>query len=276
MSECLKKKICILCLPFILPFCRAGSRPERALKQKGPELAKSLGKIGAKLGDPVFIRIFKEEKELEVWVKPGQKFKLFRTYPICKFSGELGPKLREGDGQSPEGFYRVEARQMHPTSRYHLAFNIGFPNEYDRFHKRTGSFLMVHGNCVSVGCYAMTDDTIKEIYTLTDQALLALEAEEKKRKEAQTKKSKPIKPDKDSSDTSVEPEGKHKPEINPIHFQVHIFPFRMTVANMKKHAKNPWFKFWENLKEGYDAFEKSKFPTVTGMDKGIYIFKAEL
>ena len=138
-------------------------------------LAENIERIGGKIGDAVFVRIFKQEAELEVWMKSGasgnDQFSLVQTYPICAYSGDLGPKLREGDRQSPEGFYYVKKRQLNPNSNFHLAFNIGYPNRYDRAHKRTGSFIMVHGSCASVGCYAMTDNKIEEIYELVEEAL---------------------------------------------------------------------------------------------------------
>ncbi|NQZ55934.1 MAG: murein L,D-transpeptidase [Lentisphaeraceae bacterium] len=183
-------------------------------------------------GSPVFMRIFKEESELELWTKNDDKFELYKTFPICNWSGTLGPKLKEGDGQSPEGFYFVNTSQLNPNSRYHLAFNIGYPNAYDRSHDRTGSYIMVHGDCVSIGCYAMNDVQIEEIYRIAEAAL-----------------------DKDQS-----------------FFRIHIFPFRMNTENMEKHKKNKCFDFWLNLKEGYDAFEKTKLPPNVESYNGRYIF----
>lgn len=198
-----------------------------------PKLPFNIGHIIGKLrgelkekqvyvGDPVYIRIFKEENILELWMKPDNAYRytLIKTYPICKWSGYLGPKLSEGDFQSPEGFYKVEPAWLHPTSRYHVAFNIQYPNDYDRVHGRTGSFIMVHGDCVSEGCYAMTDRRMEEIYTLVERALDA-----------------------------------GQPEV-----PVHIFPFRMTAARMARAAGTPWYGFWSNLKEGYDYFEINGVP----------------
>ena len=172
-------------------------------------------------GAPVFIRIFKASAELELWMQniKGQ-WQLFEIYPICYFSGQLGPKLKEGDKQSPEGFYEVSQSQMNPNSTYHLSFNLGFPNKFDRANGRTGSYLMVHGNCVSIGCYAMTDEKIEEIYTLANAAL-------------------------NNTQTS---------------FQVHVFPFRMSKENMAAYADSKWLGFWQNLKQGYDYFEQHKQP----------------
>jgi murein L,D-transpeptidase YafK len=195
-------------------------RSEAAAKRVRPQLEAALRVKGLRWGAPVFIRIFKEEKELELWIDDGKVFKHFKTWPICKYSGALGPKLKEGDGQAPEGFYFVPPSRMNPRSRFHLSFNIGYPNTYDRTHKRTGSALMVHGNCVSIGCYAMTDAGIEEIYSLCDAALM---------------------------------NGRR-------FFRVHCFPFRMTEANMKRHRSSKWVNEWRNLKQGYDWFEKAKRP----------------
>ena len=195
-------------------------RSETAAKRVRPSMETALRAKGLRWGASVFIRIFKEEKQLELWVDDGKQFKLLKTWPICKFSGALGPKLKEGDGQAPEGFYFVPRARMNPHSRFHLSFNLGYPNSYDRSHGRTGSALMVHGNCVSIGCYAMTDPRIEEIYSLCDAAL----------------------------------------QNGQRFFRVHCFPFRMTEANMKKYHKSKWIKEWQNLKVGYDWFEKTKRP----------------
>ena len=176
--------------------------------------------LSAKMGDPIFVRIFKEEAILEVWIKTETKYAHLKDYIICASSGYLGPKVKEGDRQAPEGFYKVRKHQLNPKSKYHLSFNLGYPNRYDREHDRTGSFLMVHGNCVSVGCYAMTDEKIEEIYALVEGALN---------------------------------HGQH-------YVNVHAYPFRMTEENMDLYEGNIWYDFWTNLKEGYDYFESEKVP----------------
>ncbi|MRX26902.1 2-dehydro-3-deoxyphosphooctonate aldolase [Kangiella sp. HZ709] len=210
------------------------ARSKKVISRVSSPLAQALKLQGLELGSPVYFRVFKQESTLEAWVQETNtdKFKLFKTYPICTFSGKLGPKLKEGDLQSPEGFYFVKPNQMNPNSRFHLSFNLGFPNAYDRYHQRTGSALMIHGNCVSIGCYTMTDPLIEEIYILADAAL---------------NKGQPF-------------------------FRVHAFPFRMSQENMKRYKNNQWFSFWENLKEGYDYFEKNKFPPNTENNQGSYIF----
>lgn len=198
-------------------------------------LERDLTAMGLEFGDPVFIRVFKDQNQLELFVRNRvtAKFDLFRTYPIAAASGVPGPKLEEGDGQVPEGFYNVTPAAMKPDSQFHLAFNIGFPNEYDRAHQRTGSCIMVHGNCVSVGCLAMTDEKIEEIYTLCAAALDAGQAG----------------------------------------FRVHIFPFRMTGEAMAKVTGNSNEGFWKNLREGYDFFEKNHVPPVVSVVAGRYHFK---
>ena len=201
----------------------SSKRAEEVRGRVGPVLKQALAAKGLELGAAVFMRVFKESRELEVWVQHEDgKFRLFKSYAIAAFSGSLGPKLAEGDRQAPEGFYHVPAKMMHPTSSYHLAFNLGYPNAYDRAHGRTGSFLMVHGNRVSIGCYAMTDARIEEIYTLADAAL----------RKGQT------------------------------FFRVHCFPFRMTTERLGKlkEGEAKWGAFWANLKEGYDYFESNGVP----------------
>jgi len=186
-------------------------------------------------GSPVFIRAFKEERELELYVesKSTGKFELFRTYPIAAASGKLGPKLAEGDGQVPEGFYFSRASDMNPNSSFHLSFNINYPNAYDRAHERTGSFIMIHGSNVSVGCLAMTDEKIEEIYTLCQAAL----------------------------------------DNRQPFFRVHIFPFRMTPERMAKASGSPHLQFWENLKTGYDLFEENRIPPDVSVRDKAYVFE---
>jgi murein L,D-transpeptidase YafK len=197
-------------------------------------LKKRLEALSTKIGDFVFIRIFKEEAMLEVWIKKENEYKHLKDYVICAASGSLGPKLKEGDKQSPEGFYKVRKRYLNPNSQFHLSFNLGYPNAYDRVHKRTGSFLMVHGNCVSIGCYAMTDEKIEEIYALVEGALN---------------------------------NGQH-------YIDVHAYPFRMTEENMNLYEGNDWYDFWTNLKEGYDYFEiEHQPPTIKVKSKRYEIYE---
>ncbi len=215
-------------------FSSSSSAKEIIIEQK-PLLETELRKNGLKLGSEVFIRIFKQEEVLELWIKNDSQFQLFKSYKICTYGSKgLGPKLKEGDGKAPEGFYYVKSEQLNPNSSYHLSFNLGFPNKYDRAHGRTGSALMVHGNCVSVGCYAMTDNKIEEIYTLVHEAL----------------------------------------NNGQNFFRVHIFPFKMTANNMLKYKDYQWIDFWRNLKHGYDFFENNsqKRPPNVEVVNTLYVF----
>lgn len=210
---------------------------ERLEGVKGRKLAALRNEMmsqNLELGQPTFIRVFKEEKILETWVMntESKEFVPFKQYPICKLSGNLGPKLAEGDKQSPEGFYEIRANQMNPWSRHHLSFNIGFPNEYDRAHKRTGSNIMVHGGCTSVGCYAITDEAMEEVYLLTEAAI-----------------------------------------ANHAKVPIHVFPFRMTEENMTKYSGSGWAFYWQNLKQGYDTFEITKIPPTARQNDYKYVFK---
>jgi murein L,D-transpeptidase YafK len=198
-----------------------------------PEVASG----GFKMGEPVYIRIFKKESVLELWMKRGETYALYKSFPICRWSGGLGPKERLADYQAPEGFYEISARQLNPHSHYHLALNLGYPNAYDRRHGATGDSVMIHGDCKSVGCFAMTDAGIDQIYPIVAAALR---------------------------------NGEHE-------VPVHIFPFRMTEQAIARENAPPstllsflgqgkarphrdWSGFWRNLKEGYDLFERSHVP----------------
>jgi murein L,D-transpeptidase YafK len=185
---------------------------------------------------PILVRIFKQESELEVWKedKNGQ-FALLKSYPICRWSGELGPKIKQGDRQAPEGFYTITPGLMNPNSNYYLAINTGFPNAYDRANGRTGAFLMIHGDCSSAGCYAMTDEQISEIYALARESFF----------------------------------GGQKS------FQIQAYPFRMTPLNMAKHRNSPHMAFWKMLKEGYDHFEVTRREPKVDVCERHYVFDAE-
>ena len=185
-------------------------------------------------GNPLLIRVFKKESQLELWMRKGNRFELYATYPVCFWSGTLGPKEYEGDRQAPEGFYAVDARHIGAVGRHPRAFDIGFPNAFDRSLGRTGSYILLHGGCRSVGCFAMTDPVMDQIYALAEQSLRA------------------------GQDA----------------IPVHIFPFRMTGANLQLHSNNKWFEFWSNLKQGYDAFEATRMPPVVAMCRGSYLVDA--
>jgi murein L,D-transpeptidase YafK len=197
-------------------------------------LDRRLAAEGLSLGAPVFIRIFKREFELELWMRREGVFHRFAVYPICRWSGRLGPKLAEGDSQAPEGFYTVDAKALNPASRWHRSFNLGFPNAYDRSHRRTGSLIMVHGGCASIGCFAMTDPVVDEIWRLVTAAL---------------KKGQP-------------------------RFHVHVYPFRLTAENLAQRSHERWLPFWQNLKRGHDLFEQTLLPPRISACEGSYAFAA--
>lgn len=184
-------------------------------------LVAEMNAMGMSESDPIMVRIFKQESELELWKRDrAGKFALLKTYPMCRWSGQLGPKIKEGDRQAPEGFYTVRAQQLNPNSQYYLSYDLGFPNAFDRAHGRTGSALMVHGACTSAGCFAMTDEGVAELYAVAREALRG---------------------------------GQEA-------FQVQALPFRMTAENLARHRANSNIAFWRNLKEGVDHFDVARIP----------------
>lgn len=184
---------------------------------------------------PVLVRIFKQESELEVWKQDRSgRYALLKTYPMCRWSGKLGPKKAHGDRQAPEGFYHVNAAMLNPQSQYYLSFNLGYPNRLETALDYTGEALMVHGACSSSGCYAMTDEGVAEIYAVAREALKG---------------------------------GQRS-------FQVQAFPFRMTPANMARHRNDPNYAFWQNLKQGYDIFEVTRQPPQVGYCGRGYAFSS--
>lgn len=185
--------------------------------------------------DPILMRIFKKESELEIWKRADSgRYEHFKTYPICRWSGRLGPKKRQGDRQAPEGFYQVGAHLMNPYSSFYLSFDLGFPNRLERALGWRGGDLMVHGACSSRGCFAMTDDGIAEIYAIAREALKGSQRS----------------------------------------FQVQAYPFRMTSFNMARFSSDQNIEFWRNLKQGYDIFEATRRPLEVSACSGRYVFHA--
>ena len=210
--------------------------PAKATKKLPPELLALLRQKNMAVQSPILVRVFKEEAELEVWKQDATgHFQILKTYPICRWSGDLGPKFWEGDRQTPEGFYRVTPEQMNPHSNYYLAINIGFPNSFDKANKRDGSLLMIHGDCWSVGCFAMTDEQISEIYALARDSFVG---------------------------------GRSS-------FQVQAYPFRLTPANLARHRNNPNLAFWKNLQIGNDHFEATKLEPRVDVCNRHYVFDAQ-
>ena len=193
-----------------------------------------LESMGSSRAEAMLIRLFKESSEIEVWKRTTDgTYALFKVYPICAWSGVLGPKLVEGDRQAPEGFYSVTPSMLNPLSALYLSFNTGFPNKYDRAYGRTGTNLMIHGGCSSAGCYAVTDEQIKEIYALARDSF----------------------------------------EAGNQNFQLQMYPFRMTPENLGRFTNDPNRDFWANLKVGYDLFEKTRRPPSWDVCDLKYIFE---
>jgi len=208
----------------------------KSMKPLSAQMIALIEQKGMAKESPILVRVFKEEAELEIWKQDqGGRFQLLKTYPICRWSGELGPKVKEGDRQAPEGFYTITQANLNPNSAYHLSINIGYPNEFDRAWNRTGSALMIHGDCSSRGCYAMTNDQIEEIYGLARDSFFG---------------------------------GQRA-------FQIQAYPFRMTALNMAKHRNSPHMAFWRMLKEGNDHFEVSGTQPVVNVCERRYVFNAE-
>lgn len=215
-------KVALVCMSVgLLSACQDDNslRSARAYQPIPESVLSRMDEIGANKYSPVLIRTFKKESELEVWkMKADGTYAHLKTYPMCRWSGQLGPKRREGDRQVPEGFYSIKPKHMNPNSAYYLSFNIGYPNAYDRAHGRSGSLIMVHGACSSRGCFSMSDKQIAEIYAVVREAF----------------------------------SGGQKA------IQLQSLPFRMTTKNLAKHRLDKNIQFWKRLKVGADNFEITK------------------
>ena len=208
---------------------------DKALQPVAPAIADAMKAHDMAPDAPIVMRVYKKEAVLEVWKQTrGGRYAFLQSFPICRWSGQLGPKQRAGDRQAPEGFYAISRRQMNPNSAYYLSFDTGYPNAYDRAHGGTGSALMVHGTCSSMGCYAMTDKQIAQIYALARDALAG---------------------------------GQQS-------FQFQAYPFRMSAENMARHRLDPHIDFWRQLKEGADRFEATGEEPVVSVKDGRYAFSS--
>jgi murein L,D-transpeptidase YafK len=228
-----KRYLVLAGVALALAACQEESRSTRHLSPIPPATMALMASKGVTKNDPILIRAYKKEAEMEVWKRgPDGQYALLKSFPICRWSGQLGPKVREGDRQAPEGFYTVTPAQMNPNSSYYLSFDTGFPNEFDRANGRSGSYLMVHGTCSSRGCFAMTDEAIAEIYAIGREAFSG---------------------------------GQRG-------FQFQSYPFRMTAENIAKFRNDPNMPFWKNLKEGSDYFEVTKQEPKVGVCGRRYTF----
>ncbi|MBB4065150.1 L,D-transpeptidase family protein [Gellertiella hungarica] len=204
--------------------------------QLSGKIVEEMRKKGMAKTSPIMLRILKEEGMLEVWkARTDQRFEKLVDYKICAWSGRLGPKIKEGDRQAPEGFYELTQANLNPNSKYYLAINTGFPNNFDRANGRYGTNLMIHGACSSSGCYSMTDEQVLEIYALARDAF----------------------------------RGGQKT------VQLQALPFRMTAENMARHRLSPHYDFWKMLKVGYDNFEVTKRPPEVAVCNKSYVFNQD-
>jgi len=228
------KKVLTVCLMLLVSGCAsinnsqfAHNAPNRGSVKQTADTAS----VGASPNAPVLLRIIKETKELELWKQNKDKsWDRIKTYNICAVSGTLGPKIKQGDYQAPEGFYSITRNQLNPNSSEHLSFNTGYPNLRDAIDKHTGSALMVHGGCSSAGCYAITDPSIEEVYAAVRDALY-------------------------NGQDAV---------------QLQIYPYRMNTWNMFVMRDNPNYKFWQELKAGWDWFETHRTPIPVTVKNGKY------
>ncbi len=212
-----------------------GLRSGRAWKPVPAEMISLMEQKGSTKSAPILLRAFKKEAELEVWkMRADGTYAHLKTYPMCRWSGQLGPKVREGDRQVPEGFYTITPGQMNPNSQYYLAFNVGYPNAYDKAHGFTGGAIMVHGACSSAGCFSMTDEQIGEIYAIARDAFAG---------------------------------GQRA-------IQMQSMPFRMNPENLARHRLDPNMKFWREIKEGVDQFEVTKREPQVAFCGRRYVFNA--
>ncbi len=200
------------------------------------QLEALMSEKGMNARSPILMRAYKKESELEVWKQDSSgQYKLLKTFPMCRWSGQLGPKKTEGDRQVPEGFYAITPTQLNPNSSFYLSFNVGYPNTYDRAFGRTGSHIMVHGACSSRGCFSMTDEQIADIYALTREAF-----------------------------------GGGQKAV-----QLQSFPFRFTPQNLARYRADEHMPFWKNLKEGADHFDVTKREPQVSVCSRRYVFNAQ-
>jgi murein L,D-transpeptidase YafK len=219
----------------LLAACQQTSSVNKASRSIPSDTLALMERKGTTKSSPIVIRAYKKEAELEVWKMKGDgEYVHIKTFPMCRWSGQLGPKRREGDRQVPEGFYAITPGQMNPNSQYHLSFNVGYPNALDRVQGFTGGAIMVHGACSSAGCFSMTDQQIEEIYAIAREAFAGGQRQ----------------------------------------IQMQSYPFRMTPENLAKHRLDPNMAFWRTLKEGSDRFEVTKREPQVAYCGRRYVFDA--
>lgn len=219
-----------------LSACNQSGLAHRSLAPIPSATVARMEQVGTTKEAPMLIRAYKKEAELEIWkMRSDGRYVHLKTYPMCRWSGQLGPKRQQGDRQTPEGFYSIGPAQMNPNSNYYLSFNVGYPNALDRALGHTGGDIMVHGACSSAGCFSMTDAQIAEIYAVARSSLAG---------------------------------GQRA-------IQMQSFPFRMTAENLAKHRLDPNIDFWKQLKEGSDHFEVTLQEPQVGFCGRRYVFNVD-
>jgi murein L,D-transpeptidase YafK len=196
------------------------------------ELAQEFAVKGLKLGSPVFIRVYKQTSEMELWVQQGPRYVHFKTYGICRWSGFLGPKFYEGDRQSPEGLYRITTSDLIVNRRWDRAMNINFPNSFDSMNGRGGSGILIHGGCGSIGCFAVQNESVEDVYGAVRAALKGGQA----------------------------------------YVPVLALPFRFTSLAPEKEDTLQMSEFWADLRRADLLFERDKIPPAAWICDGRYLF----
>jgi murein L,D-transpeptidase YafK len=204
----------------------------KAVAAKAIELSKAFEEKGLKLGSPVFIRVYKQTSEMELWIEKGSRYVLFKTYGICRWSGGLGPKYYEGDRQSPEGLYRITSADLIVNARWDRAMNINYPNSFDVMNGRSGSGILIHGKCGSIGCFAIQDRNVEEVYAAVREALKGGQA----------------------------------------YIPVLSLPFRFASLAPSKQDTRQMSEFWSDLRRADLLFARDRLPPAAWICDGRYYF----
>ncbi len=196
------------------------------------ELANEFKERGLKLGSPIFLRVYKQTSEMELWVQRGPRYVHFKTYGICRWSGGLGPKFYEGDRQSPEGLYRITTSDLIVNPRWDRAMNINYPNNFDNLNGRGGSGILIHGGCGSIGCFAIQNENVEDVYGAVRAALRG----------------------------------------GQVYVPVLALPFRFSALAPEKDDTLRMNEFWADLRRADLLFERDRLPPVAWICDGRYYF----
>jgi murein L,D-transpeptidase YafK len=185
-----------------------------------------------RFGAPVFLRVYKQSSEVELWVQQGPRYALFKTYSICRWSGGLGPKMVQGDRQAPEGLYHITAPDLVVNRRWHRAMRLNYPNAFDVVNGRTGYGIYIHGKCRSVGCFAINDDNVEEVYEIVRAAL----------------------------------------SNGQVRIPVLSLPFRFSSINSLVNEPFVFGEFWRELRRADFLFNRDRLPPSASLCDGNYYF----